>query len=992
MPLYREDGKLHLNSRSLILQPDKLENPLLKLKYSENLVMKNFTIEEILNFFNSYLEYLTKENPRHSNVQKNSYRKVSSIASNPQQSTNNFMNFLNSYHQGSEITNRDSLKQNQTKRSYIGNNAGSSGSGQIISSTQQEIKKSLFTKENNGHISNNYAYQNQNLHGRSHNNVISYNNLVSNTLSSCNINLNLTNISEILNKALKDHSQSQTSNQHLASSFIPNSIINSAPTKETTNQLLSSLQGNANNLIKSNSFGHQNLVNQKEKESKDLLPISGQVQGAGLNQLNSPSNNNYNQTIDLNKNFKKFISNFSLSLNPQVSQVIDLVNFFLDNNFNFQNFCEVLQYLNNIFLKDEKISKKYNVVLIKINRSHNIFRVPNTLYDTILVPKTYFFILEGEDYKIKTFLEDRKFIMDTVLKYVSDERELNAFINKKIYDLIEKIEKFYNLSNQVSTQIQNQGYNQILNPSANSNFNNLTESEKNEIQDLIKKTKNSNFNFTNISSKIDNNIVVNFSTQNSSIENKILLKCKALRILPEGQQQGILLITSYKSNLEIKNEIKFLEFIPVTNNFKNSNFKIKLSKIQAIAPYRFLYKSRGMQIFLYQSSRSKLFTFDNDQDYNLINDYLSCPSNSHNINENFTNIKYYTEMWTNGLMSNYEYLLYLNFMGSRSFNDLSQYPIFPWVITNYEDSEEEFDISEEKNYRDLSKPVGALNAEKFERFNKKFIEMCLNYSITEPPYLYGTHYSTPAYVIYFLTRSHPMFQLQIQNGTYGPADRMLNSLRDCWYYIYGSSLGNEVMELIPEFYNSNGEFLINIHNIQLGKTKNSENVNDVTLPKWAKTHKNFISICRAALESEYVSSNINSWIDLIFGYQQRGKGAEANDNLFYHITYDTYNYDDFPEDRKSAAFTQILQFGQTPKFLFSEAHPKKKSLDVLNYQIQANPKEMIETIDKYKRENEKLENSYKKMVDSKFMEKQRLINEYKEIDKKRTDKINKLKE
>jgi hypothetical protein len=970
------------------LQPEKLENPLIKLKYSENLVMKNFTLEEILNFYNSYQEYLTKENSRHSYVQKNSYRKVSSIAQNPQSSTNNFMNFLNSYHQGGEVSNRESLKQNQTKRSYIGNNTGGSGSGHIVPTNLQDNKKSLFTKEFNGYISNNYTNQNQNVLGKN-SNVMAYNNLVTNAVSSSYLNLKLTNFAEILNKALKDSSQGSSSNnqQQVVSSFIPNSIVNSAPSKETANQLLSSLQGNPNNLIKSNSFGNQNLINSKEKEIKENKEVlTGQAQGITSNQVNSPSNN-YNQTIDLNKNFKKFISNFSLSLNSQTSQVLDLVNFFVDNNFNFQNFCEVIQFLNNIFLKDEKISKKYIVVLIKINRSHNIFRVPNTVYDTILVPKTYFLILEGEDYKLKTFLDDRKFIMDTVLKYISDDRELNAFINKKIHDLSERIEKFFSLSNQT------QNFNLNSNQGSNTNnLSNLSESEKNEIYDLLKKTKNSNFNFNNFLNKTDANLVVNFSTQNSSVENKILFKCKALRILPEGHQQGLLLITSYKSNLEIKNEIKFVEFIPITNNFKNINLKFKLSKIQSIAPYRYLYKNRGMQIFLYQSSRSKLFTFDNDQDYQMINDYLSNSSNSQNINTNFTNIKYYTDMWTNGLMSNYEYLLYLNFMGSRSFNDLSQYPVFPWVITNYEDSEEEFDISEEKNYRDLSKPVGALNPEKFEKFNKKFLEMCLNYSITEPPYLYGTHYSTPAYVIYFLTRSHPMFQLQIQNGTYGPADRMLNSLRDCWNFIYGNSIGNEVMELTPEFYQSNGEFLINIHNIQLGKSKNCENVNDVTLPRWAKTHKNFISICRAALESEYVSSNINSWIDLIFGYQQRGKGAEANDNLFYHITYDTYNYDDFPEDKKSAAFTQILQFGQTPKLLFTEAHPKKKSLDVLNYQIQSNPKEMIETIEKYKRENEKLENSYKKMVDAKFMEKQRLINEYKEIDKKRTDKINKLKE
>ena len=43
---------------------------------------------------------------------------------------------------------------------------------------------------------------------------------------------------------------------------------------------------------------------------------------------------------------------------------------------------------------------------------------------------------------------------------------------------------------------------------------------------------------------------------------------------------------------------------------------------------------------------------------------------------------------------------------------------------------------------------------------------------------------------------------------------------------------------------------------------------------------------RAALESDYVSSHINRWIDLIFGFKQTGPNAVAADNLFYHMTYE----------------------------------------------------------------------------------------------------------
>lgn len=43
---------------------------------------------------------------------------------------------------------------------------------------------------------------------------------------------------------------------------------------------------------------------------------------------------------------------------------------------------------------------------------------------------------------------------------------------------------------------------------------------------------------------------------------------------------------------------------------------------------------------------------------------------------------------------------------------------------------------------------------------------------------------------------------------------------------------------------------------------------------------------RGALESEYVSNNLHNWIDLIFGYKQRGQEAIKAYNLFHPLTYE----------------------------------------------------------------------------------------------------------
>ena len=54
----------------------------------------------------------------------------------------------------------------------------------------------------------------------------------------------------------------------------------------------------------------------------------------------------------------------------------------------------------------------------------------------------------------------------------------------------------------------------------------------------------------------------------------------------------------------------------------------------------------------------------------------------------------------------------------RSFNDLAQYPVFPWVLADY--SSASLDLSSVHVYRDLSKPVGALDASRLAIFRERF--------------------------------------------------------------------------------------------------------------------------------------------------------------------------------------------------------------------------------------------------------------------------------
>lgn len=104
-------------------------------------------------------------------------------------------------------------------------------------------------------------------------------------------------------------------------------------------------------------------------------------------------------------------------------------------------------------------------------------------------------------------------------------------------------------------------------------------------------------------------------------------------------------------------------------------------------------------------------------------------------------------------------------------------------------------------------------------------------------------------------------------------------------------------------------------------------MNDVVLPAWATSAEDFIAIHRRALESEYVSQNLHNWIDLIFGYKQKGSKAVEALNVFYYCSYEgAVDLDKIknPVERE-AVEGMINNFGQIPSQLLREPHPRRLS-------------------------------------------------------------------
>ncbi|XP_059134551.1 neurobeachin-like protein 1 isoform X2 [Peromyscus eremicus] len=285
-----------------------------------------------------------------------------------------------------------------------------------------------------------------------------------------------------------------------------------------------------------------------------------------------------------------------------------------------------------------------------------------------------------------------------------------------------------------------------------------------------------------------------------------------------------------------------------------------------------------------------------------------------------------TQKWVNREITNFDYLIQINTMAGRTYNDLAQYPVFPWILQDY--TSEELDLNNPTVFRDLSKPIGVVNEKNAKAMREKY-ETFEDPMGTIDKFHYGTHYSNSAGVMHYLIRVEPFttLHIQLQSGRFDCADRQFHSIPATWQALMDNTY--DVKELIPEFFYF-PEFLENQNEFNLGHLQVSQEVvNDVILPRWAKSAEDFIYKHRKALESEYVSAHLHEWIDLIFGYKQRGPAAVEALNVFYYCSYEgAVDLDALTDEKERKALEGMINnFGQTPCQLLKEPHPPRLSAE-----------------------------------------------------------------
>jgi len=285
-----------------------------------------------------------------------------------------------------------------------------------------------------------------------------------------------------------------------------------------------------------------------------------------------------------------------------------------------------------------------------------------------------------------------------------------------------------------------------------------------------------------------------------------------------------------------------------------------------------------------------------------------------------------TRKWLKGEISNFHYLMFVNTMAGRTFNDLTQYPVFPWVLADY--TSEELDLTNPRTFRDLSKPMGCQNPDRQAEFRDRYQSFAEMGDDNSPPFHYGTHYSSAMIVTSYLIRLQPFVHsyLLLQGGSFDHPDRLFYSIEKAWSSASRDNM-TDVRELIPEFYYL-PEFLVNQNQYDFGiRQGNGGTIDTVSLPPWAKGDpKIFIARHREALESEYVSQHLHQWIDLVFGHKQRGEAALEATNVFHHLSYHGAKDLDTISDpvERLATIGIIHNFGQTPHQVFQRPHPPRE--------------------------------------------------------------------
>ncbi|MCQ2815963.1 MAG: PH and BEACH domain-containing protein [archaeon] len=483
------------------------------------------------------------------------------------------------------------------------------------------------------------------------------------------------------------------------------------------------------------------------------------------------------------------------------------------------------------------------------------------------------------------------------------------------------------------------------------------------------------------------------------------LKCEL--ISPEGSIFGELFYcskflyfttskTDLRESMDVKDQLNYMLSCQQIDFISKKKFSLIFFKnIKEILHKRFLYLEHAVEIYT-KSGKSYFFNFFKKQYAKIFFKFIETTLEKNKdiydfniipIEKDFMKNKKYTNEWKMGRLSTYDYLLLINKYSTRTFRDINQYPIFPWLLNNYTalesnqsithfisklDKKIQLEASTEEApiLRLMKYPISIQTSTQRDEAIEKFREMKDD---TKFPSHLGNHYSTSSYVYYFLMRSNPHTNniIKLQNYHREDPNRTFIKFSDSLLLL---SSNRDNRELVPDIF-SGIEYMINLNCNFFGIRSDGKIVDDMQFENEDKIKKrkssidkpekeekekymelpqyaNFLIKHRQLLNSEVIEKILPKWIDLIYGVGQINTTNhllnEKNCNIFSKYSYEQktdlrkkikkhfgdYSSNNPLTDEQKVKLKRlknkccfVINFGQCPSVIFKAAHPKKTFLD-----------------------------------------------------------------
>ena len=645
-----------------------------------------------------------------------------------------------------------------------------------------------------------------------------------------------------------------------------------------------------------------------------------------LNSLNSDINTNStsNKNLQRNNSFdsnnpkiestRMTYQNLSNSIKNNIN--IDLSEYNIINNFDINEEIEtkkIKENNNKKYLKNyiKKIGFKSDI--LKIYFSSYFFKLLTYDKDFMTIKKIYRYIFNNDinnidefnDFecplKIKNYISTN-FYMKIFLKkdfYIFDH-EYFQYSHKFLFK--EQCKKRKDITHKIQTNYKKQS--SVLFPS----------------KDILR-----SYDFPNCDYKNENNNINFYYCEllinRGSIFGKIVIL-----------ENGILFLSDYENDKINKNTIEFACCTLDYDSLKeNKKIFILYDEINEIFNRYFCFCWISQEIFL-KNGKSYLFNLFNEKNSDEVFEIFKSKKIPRIIKypKEIFEKEEFTKNWKEGKINTFEYLLILNKYASRSYNDINQYPVMPWIHL-LDNSPRNFDL-----------PISLQNEKIKELFLKKFFENI------NTPMFHNNHYSTSAYIYFYLMRINPFSNnmIKFQSCDFDIPDRQFTNIKGtlelCEKY-------NNNREPIPEIFEI-PEVYYNLNYNDFGKLKDNTRIHSLGVEPYANNGIEYCYKLKNKINSDLeINQNINKWFDFIFGVNQYKSNPKENPlrqfNQFSYAQFVNIKKKIIELKKQKIEENKLIEiiknnvgyainFGQSPFQILSEPHPFKN--EIINFEYKEN--------------------------------------------------------